>query len=273
MTRSLEDFIDTAPIAVVADTSVNEPLLADYFEDIAQAERLIRRRLYYTAIGASAIILALANVPAAAENISASTNHSDLNNKTSEIASLLIGQDVRVDCNDERLDQADTPRLFLGDLTPNERTIGHVRPQQLGAFPIAPPVMTVRTEICDAVVDFSFKETVANDDEMIERYNASAAYGIAAYILLHEGEHIQQVFNEADASCFAIQKLPAALEKSGFNEKYTDMIAEHTAWDISKLHPEEYFSDDCMPGGTLDLAISDNYLFPHDTLIAKYIKK
>lgn len=265
MTFSIEDSTDTAPLPLVNTPSSVEGLLTD--SSVERKRRGMRPAIIARVAGGAALALVLLNASSGIENVAASINLDERNNRTSEVASELIGLPVRVDCNDATLDFADTLRNFMHPNTTHIQTIGHVRPYSLGVATIPPQVMTVRESVCDDIASFEFDENASTDDEIVDRYLASADYAQAAYIVLHEGEHLRNVNDEAAAACYAMQKLPKALEQSGFNEKYVDMISQNTLRYVSELHPDEYYSEECAPGGELDLGISDLYLAKSNAVV------
>lgn len=211
------------------------------------------------ALGA-AISFGITNHDAMAENIAAATDHSNLNNTMSDIASELAGTSLRVDCNDKAL--GDTYKADGGDYIVE----GHVVPFDLLGFRVSPPVMTVREDICYSIVNFAphAADSIAYD-------NPKQAYDFATSvsIVLHEAQHNAQVMDEAEAECYAIQKLPGALETLGVDENDALWLSENTALTEATMMPSNYVSDKCRPGGAYDLGISDVYIEPTKKLAPK----
>lgn len=173
----------------------------------------------------------------------------------SDLLSLLTGMPARVNCDSS---------IVKAGQAEGEYHIGHVTPLSFFDVPFAPPVTTVRNNECDRINMFlqttkphefsgAAYETVY--DRRAEQFVGSIA------VLLHEAEHMRQVRNEAAATCYAVQKMPGALQKLGMTQSDIDKYAPEALKDkVLRFHPE-YISIECRPGGDLDIGVSDLYLF------------
>ncbi len=196
------------------------------------------------------------------DNYKAATAFNDRNNELSEIGSELIGMPIRVDCNDETLD-------MVGELMENNQDytlLGMVEPFTLPFdTTVSVPVTTLRESICDNILDFKPGVGIDSPDYSYEYHLEAAAYAESVSILLHESEHVKQVHNEAEATCYAFQKLGSALLTLGFDEETASFLSERAAYTQSEMLAPEYFSDECQPDGQYDLSISDVYISDPNT--------
>lgn len=193
-------------------------------------------------------------------NLEASKAHTERNDSMSAIASELSGEPVRVNCDDERLDQRDAtlPSLEDGRIL---ITQGLVQNSDISEL-VTSPVITLRESICSTVTFFDPTAPIPleSTSEYAKYLYESWEYAKSIGILLHELEHVGGIQNEAQANCNAYQKLPLALGRLGL----TGEVAESGAL-VATLTEEhnnlpEYLSDECRPGGAYDLSISESYL-------------
>ncbi len=210
--------------------------------------------------GAAATLIVV-NAPTFFENVEASQAFTPSNNEVSEIISGLSGMELRVDCNDDQMEEDSQDSNFT--------TYGQVRPYYLPTGYVSPPVMTVRESVCDAVLNYN-PELTPDDvysEAFLNQYGEATYYAESIGILLHEAEHNNQVHEEDAATCYSYQKLPGALEKLGMSKAAAITIAQGSSMTMAGRLKDNYLSDECREGGELDLAISDVYI--GDTIFAK----
>lgn len=202
--------------------------------------------------------LAILNAPSYIENTEAAQATTWQNNQVSTIISELSGTELRVDCNDERIDESsDQSNVDAGYIT-----YGQVRPYYLAVGEVSPPAMTVRESVCDAVINYN-PELLPSDvdsDEFAEQYSGALEYAKSISVLLHEAEHNNQIHEEDIATCYSFQKLPGALTQLGMADEAATVVAQTTSLSLGSRLLPHYLSDECTPGGELDLAISDVYI-------------
>jgi hypothetical protein len=260
---------DTEPIAVISEAL----LKTDAEKGIdAAPSRLITVGMLAFPLGGIAIGALLINGPIIGYNIDAATSHSEQNNAVSILASELLDQPVRVDCNNESLDSP--PDASYAD--PEFIRYGQVFPLQYLGASYSLPVMTVREEVCDILTDFDPTPTLPEinstdipTNEQIQYIDDTSRYADAVSIVIHEGQHIQQIHNEAEASCYTYQKLPDALEELGMRESEAELATQWSMGYFGARFMDEYYSEECTPGGALDLDIGGPYLkAPNNSTIA-----
>lgn len=263
----------TEPIPVV-DTShleKEQPNKRPAYRTLKGLSRAALTGSVFIGISAGAVtigaggMLALVNAPSFAENEEAAQARTPINNEVSTLISDLSGMDLRVDCNDTRIDESSP------EITPeyNYKTYGQVRPYYLVIADISPPVMTVRESVCDSVVSYN-PELLASDvnsEAYHDQYYEALDYTRNIGILLHEAEHNNQVHDEDAATCYSYQKLPGALEELGMSPRVAARLAHASSVDSASRMLPEYLSEECTRGGELDLDISDVYI--GDTLPSK----
>lgn len=218
------------------------------------------------AVGVSGMFLGI-NAFAAYENAKSAFADSDLNNEVSVIASEILDKPTRVDCNDEPLGDSGA-YLENGN---NYTVKGQVRPFNFIFAAVAPPVMTLRESLCDHIVSHSPGAAEPDIDSPLypEYYFATRDYTDAIGVVLHEGEHTMQVFDEAEATCYSYQKLPGALEELGMSEENALEAASDSEFSLSGRLMEGYLSDECRPGGAFDLDIGGVYMGSSQRQIAQ----
>jgi hypothetical protein len=225
----------------------------------ATQEKRYPRLKKYTAgaIGFFAIYTAISLGPSTTQDLLAATTHSPLNDDTSEAVSELLGFDVRVDCNNDTLDRTSPldPLVFGEPIVRRGSVMAHNYLFQKYIL----PVMTLRETICTSLTTYS-PPKLPELIETTEQYTDLTAYTEAVYVALHEGEHTRQIDNEAEASCYAFQKLPAALAGAGIEPMYSDVVVPDLGFSLGLQYPDTYLSDECRPGGAYDLSISQSYL-------------
>lgn len=204
-----------------------------------------------------------ASTPTGSINREAAFNFNDRNDQMSSLAMGLTGSLVRVSCDDALLEREGGLKITVDGQDYPVR--GRVYPFGISenSFAIAPPVMVLREEICDTILDDTNKlpEIKQVGAARVTHYEAPIEFARAVVTLLHEREHTFQVFNEAAANCYAYQKLPAALAVLGMNTEHIPIVTRGLLNDMSSdAYPSSYYSSECRDGGLLDLDISDTYL-------------
>lgn len=199
------------------------------------------------------------------QNVAAAATAEPADIQMSQFASELVGKRVWVDCNDTAIAQTQSALQGSDTGTETSRLEGYVKPLQYGPVAYLPPVMTLRESICQTVLNFN--ATTADPtltDTAYATYVAGHGFSYMQDIatILHEAEHTNQVWNEAQASCNAYQKLPEALGRLGIGISGDDAtrFAQIGAEYYAEVAPDEYTSDECAPGGAYDLGISDVYV-------------
>jgi len=214
-----------------------------------------------------ALNLFLVNSETINYNVNAATDHSDRNDKVSTLVSEVTGIPLRVDCDN---DVIDTIPLSSED-GQSYGVMGFVAPLHFMDVYLSVPVMTLREEICDTVLGDEEAPTYTSKEsnEYYEYIDYAARYADSLSIVLHETEHIKQVRDEAEASCYAYQKLPDALVKLGMDEEDADKVARIALDEASDVMMDDYYSEECRPGGAYDIAESDLFLQSSETTVAQ----
>lgn len=193
-------------------------------------------------------------------NLEARETHTESNDSMSVIASELSGESVRVNCDDDRLNQRDAtlPPLEDGRII---ITQGLVQDSDISKL-VTSPVITLRESICEATLAFDptlpvpTESTSAYAKYLYDAWQYSKSIGI----LLHELGHVAGDHNEARVNCHAYQKLPLALEQLGLPTEAAESGALVAMLTAERVDLPEYFSDECRPGGEYDLGVSEYYL-------------
>ena len=76
---------------------------------------------------------------------------------------------------------------------------------------------------------------------------------LAVHLLSHEAQHLRGVLDEAAADCYAFQTDALVAEELGATPEQARLVAAHLAATIPAITPDRYHSDQCFPGGALDL--------------------
>jgi hypothetical protein len=75
----------------------------------------------------------------------------------------------------------------------------------------------------------------------------------AVLVLAHEAQHAAGVRSEAKAECYALQRVEPLARSLGVEAAYASVLADFVWTSIYPLEPAGYSSDECRPGGELDL--------------------
>ncbi len=179
---------------------------------------------------------------------------------------ILDGADVTIDCNTDLIMEKEAEE------TDDGHTLAYVNKYTINGEPFVPPYIVIQGATCADLLTFPRMEKPAADDENNITYQIRAEqFAKAVGLLLHEVEHINYVFNEGEATCYAVQKLPAAIEEYYQSPDRATEYAQRAALLLSYELMPEYTSDECTPGGEYDLSISSVYTT--DELLAVKTKK
>ena len=264
MTREKNSFdssdAQTEPIPIIDDfdTIVSPKDKADTMSHSAFALKLTSIALG-PLLGVNVGIFIAENKPTIEMNFSSATSLTPLNNEASDVASEIANMPIRVDCNDELLDA----RPLFSEDGQNYITMGQVAPFMLPFHnTVSVPVTMVRESICEELTTFDpTAPAVDLQDPQFGTYLSEVlAYTDAVSTVLHESEHIKQVLNEAEASCYASQKLKAVLMHLGLEEDIADRASLISVINQPDSLMNAYMSEECRPGGAYDLQLGDIYL-------------
>ena len=249
---------DTEPLPIIAEAT--ELANRDHTR-LRTAGRFAGKFALYqvAAVGLGAAIAHGGIIASSAiDNAEAAFTFNEQNNEVSTIASHIADLPMRVDCDTDALGGT----IVQDGIEYTTR--GAVRPLILFPQPVAIPVMTIREDLCDDITEFTptVDPAALSTDAYYDYTHDVLKYADALSVVLHESEHIKQEFDEAAATCYAYQKLPGALEELGIDEAIALSTAKRLAEGTNDGYTDEYLSDECRPGGSLDLAISDVYITP-----------
>lgn len=166
---------------------------------------------------------------------------------------ILDDLEVNIDCNTEATQESGKESQKDG------QTLAFVKTYTIVNETYVPPNITMQGAICQDLLTFP-RMDIADDTPHSSTYEVRAtqfAKGVA--ILLHEAEHIHLVLDEGEATCYAFQKLPEALEPYMPTKEQALNYAKDAALDLSLELKDEYTSEECKPGGAYDLSISPVY--------------
>jgi hypothetical protein len=149
-------------------------------------------------------------------------------------ASRLVGEQVSVTC----FKPADWRRKFSS----------HESPGKVGGFVelhgsvgnLAPPVCR-------------WLDKLAYRGEQPQDLPAMAYVAQAVLILAHEAQHASGVRNEAKAECYGMQHMNRLARLLGASAAYAGQITDFFWTRMYPLDKPPYHSDECRPGGKLDL--------------------
>ncbi len=250
--KSTEDFIDTAPLPIIATGEAK----SDPSREKSSDSGMIAASMAFMAFSGLLLGTTIANlndrlVHEALEAERPPSNERNLD--VSELASSILNSPVLVDCNTEKIE------ITHAESEDDTHTLAYVTKHSNGMLEYVPPYITMRGRLCDDLLTFPRMEK-PDDNELASTYEIRAKeFAKAAAVLLHEKEHVEHVFDEGEATCYAVQKLPEAIEEyySTYDEALTYAVAATSELSF-ELKPE-YTSPDCKPGGAFDLNISPVY--------------
>jgi len=183
-------------------------------------------------------------------------SETEQNQEVNELAFEMLGTELFVDCNTDKIKE------HMAASNDDSDTLAFVQIFKINDETYVPPYVTMQGVLCNDLLTFPRMERPDANGEGISdvTYRIRATeFAKAAAILLHEAEHINLIFNEAKATCYAVQKLPEIIEPYFESSEDALKYSEDAALELSfKLEPE-YISDECEPGGEYDLGISTVY--------------
>ncbi len=80
---------------------------------------------------------------------------------------------------------------------------------------------------------------------------------IAVHVLAHESEHLAGIANEAQAECISMQRTAEAARLLGATADEAEQLAVTYAAQVYPRMPDDYRSDDCKAGGSMDIRPDD----------------
>jgi hypothetical protein len=156
-----------------------------------------------------------------------------LEGRLSHAASALIGISVRVNC-----------QTLTGSAVDMGRELGYVK---WGPDGVPEHNTLIKHDQCndlDAYLDSS-------------KEHPSAAQVLAVHVLAHESMHMSGTTTEAVAECHAMQHDAALAEDLGASPSAAHALAVRYWQTVYPEMPDTYVSNDCKPGGGLDLHLPD----------------
>jgi hypothetical protein len=88
---------------------------------------------------------------------------------------------------------------------------------------------------------------------VVRELSGRAAAVVSLVTLAHEEQHVDGVFDEATAQCYALQRTRLAGIAAGVPDAVARRIAAYTNEAIDQ--PREYHSSECRRGGGLDVRV------------------
>ena len=149
-------------------------------------------------------------------------------------ASRLVGEQVTVSC----FKPADWRRKFTSDESPGK--IGGFVELHGAVGNLSPPVCR-------------WLDKLAYGREQPQDLPAMAYMAQAVLILAHEAQHAAGIRKEAKAECYGMQQMNRLARMLGASAAYADQITDFFWVRMYPLAAPDYRSDECRPGGRLDL--------------------
>jgi len=213
-------------------------------QTLERRSRKVRGAVYF--IGAAVLSSTAFNVAYDTGVLDAAMGLEPKNEEVSALArDIMDNESLVVRCDDELLDSL-TP--------PDEESVvaGAVRP-------IDNSTIYLREKVCDAFELYT--EDGKATSEALEQLGSRALLASYIEILGHEGVHTEGIMDEAQTSCYSIQRLPGILESLGYSTDDALVQAQAIAYQ-RRLDPPQYLSTECRPGGEYDLSIDPVYIVP-----------
>lgn len=231
-----------------------------------QYRRTRRRVLGATALTAVALAglggaLYYNHVPNAQTNVTALTTESEASERVSELTSKFTGSPIRVSCDDELLQSTGGLSTTVNGVEYTTR--GRVYPLPLGVLQVSVSITVVSEQVCaDVLAPANYEpEIEASGAVKTKHFEGIKNLARAVATLLHEKEHTMQVLDEAQANCYAYQKLPGALIQLSIPADTSTMIADYITNEASEgVYPPHYYTSKCVEGGEYDLQLGGPYL-------------
>ena len=150
--------------------------------------------------------------------------------RLADVAGLIAGRPVDVHC----------PGLVekLVDISPNAGSVYFDAQGRPGDF------TELNDETCSALADFPGGDRGADDSLAVAR---------ALHVLAHESFHLAGVRDEAEADCFASQRVAFAARELGADSLDAQRLASMARADRAVTAPAEYRTPYCFDNGPLDL--------------------
>lgn len=156
-----------------------------------------------------------------------------LERKLEDAASTLIGARVEVDCQSFGQAFVDAGAEF-----------GYVR---FGPDGVPERRTLIKREQCSDLRDY-----LASD-----KRNPSLEHVVAVHTLTHEAIHMSGVTSEAETECIAIQRDAETARLLGASHHGATALGVSYWTNFYPRMPDEYRSDECRPGGALDIRSPD----------------
>jgi hypothetical protein len=146
------------------------------------------------------------------------------------VASEIAGREVDVHC----------PGMMekLVDISPNAGSVYFDAQGQPADF------TDLNDETCSTLSDFAEGKTGSEDALRVAR---------ALHVLAHESFHLAGVRGEAEADCFAMQRVAFVAGRLGADPEEAERLAAIARSDRAVSAPPDYRSPACFDGGALDL--------------------
>ncbi len=153
--------------------------------------------------------------------------------KMSAAASVLAGRPVHVNC-----------QRIAGAMVDVNADLGEVGFDQEGQ---PDDFTTLKYEACTNLRAWLGSDKVAPTLDQV----------IAVHVLAHESEHLAGVRNEAQAECISVQRTEEAARLLGATANQARKLALTYAIRVYPEMPDDYRSDDCKDGGSMDIRPDD----------------
>jgi hypothetical protein len=158
----------------------------------------------------------------------------------SRVASALAGKLIEVRCwsDPEWSALLEEVATFTGD--------DDVGPDTLGFAQLGGHLVQLAADVCDGLVALRYER------ERPTGGSAQEAIAIGVAVLAHEAQHARGIANEATTECYGIQTIAGTARRLGASRAYARSLARSYWSNIYVRHSDEYRSDRCRDGGTLD---------------------
>jgi hypothetical protein len=160
-------------------------------------------------------------------------NRVTLESRLSHAASELLGSQVKVDC-----------QTLTGSALDVGRELGYVK---WGLDGVPERKTLIKHAQCNDL------NAYLNSSKL----HPSAAQILAVHVLTHESMHMSGTTSESIAECHAMQHDTAMAEDLGAPPAAAHALAVTYWHTVYPDMPDGYTSDDCRPGGALDLHLAD----------------
>jgi hypothetical protein len=157
----------------------------------------------------------------------------------SRVASALAGKLIEVRCwsDAEWSSLLDEVATFTG---------GEVGPDAFGFAQLGGHLVHLAADVCDGLVALRYERKRPTGGSPRE----AIAIGVA--VLAHEAQHARGIANEATTECYGIQTIAGTARRLGASGAYARSLARSYWRDVYVRLSDEYRSERCRDGGTLD---------------------